>query len=117
MCVSRVFEALSTYFLLPNFICSLTWHHLETKNRLKILHPQDGYKLFEFDLTSQSTKPVSCPGLRGRVQDVSLSCTGQGCVPVALVGNRVIHCKSGPMTVQDSLTRFSVLGDGVTCCA
>lgn len=75
---------------------------------------QDGYKLFEFDLTSESTKPISCPGLRGRVSDVSLSCTPEGCVPVALAGNRVVHCKSGPMTVQDSLAQFTVLGDGVT---
>jgi len=74
----------------------------------------DGYKLFEFDLASESTKPISCPGLRGRVSDVSLSCTPEGCVPVALAGNRVVHCKSGPMTVQDSLAQFTVLGDGAT---
>ena len=75
---------------------------------------QDGYKLFEFDLTSESTKPISCPGLRGRISDVSLSCTAEGCVPVALAGNRVVHCKSGPMTVSDSLVQFTVLGAGVS---
>ena len=76
---------------------------------------EDGYKLFEFDLASESTKAIDCPGLRGRINDISLSCTDEGCVPVALSGNRVIHCKSGPMAVQDKLARFSVLGDGATC--
>ena len=26
----------------------------------------------------------------------------------------MVHCKSGPMTVQDSLAQFTVFGDGVT---
>lgn len=57
----------------------------------------DGYKLFEFDLTSESTKPISCPGLRGRISDVSLSCTAEGCVPATFQEQRLVSARSSEL--------------------
>ena len=74
----------------------------------------DGYQLYEFDLSSASSKHIPCPKLHGRVKDISLSCTAEGCSPVALTGNHVIHCQQGPMTIEDDLEHFTVRGAGAT---
>ena len=79
-----------------------------------LLGTEDGYQLYEFDLSSASSKHIACPKLHGRVKDISLSCTAEGCSPVALTGNHVIHCQHGPMTIEDDLEHFTVSGDGAT---
>lgn len=38
-----------------------------------LLGTEDGYQLYEFDLSSASSKHIACPKLHGRVKDISLS--------------------------------------------
>ena len=71
----------------------------------------DGYQIFEIDLAGNVAKKVNCPGLHGPISDLSVSCTSQKCVPVALARN-VVHCTDGLMAVQDTLQHFTVYGRG-----
>ncbi|CAJ1405446.1 unnamed protein product [Effrenium voratum] len=69
----------------------------------------DGYQIFRLDPSGASV--VRCPGLRGPIRDLSISCS-EGCAPVALKANAVVHCGYGAMPLQDDLQHFTVLSGG-----